>query len=359
MKKLLAILMASAMVLTVVGCGGGGNSSSTGSESTSTPEGGEEVKFSSAMVTDVGGVNDQSFNQSAWEGLQTAQKDMGIEVKYIESKQEAEYGPNLEILADEGHDLIWGVGFMLQSAVMDAAAKNPDTMYALVDSDFGADAPKNTIGVLFRAQEPSFLVGYIAGKVTETGKVGFVGGVKGEVIDQFEYGFRAGVAYAAKELGKEITVDVQYANSFGDSGLGKSIAQKMYAEGCDIVFHAAGNVGVGVIEAAKENDKWVIGVDQDQNHLAPDNVLTSAMKMVGKAMNIVIQDMIDGKDLGGQTLVFGIKEGCAGIAPTSEKNVPEDVLADTIVLEEKIVSEEIVPPYSEDTFNAFIESLAK
>ena len=158
MKKLLAILMASAMVLTVAGCGGGGNSSSTGSESSSTPEGGEEVKFSSAMVTDVGGVNDQSFNQSAWEGLQTAQKDMGIEAKYIESKQEAEYGPNLEILADEGHDLIWGVGFMLQSAVMDAAAKNPDTMYALVDSDFGADAPKNTIGVLFRAQEPSCLL---------------------------------------------------------------------------------------------------------------------------------------------------------------------------------------------------------
>ena len=358
MKKLLAILMASAMVLTVAGCGGGGNSSSS-SQPSSTSEGGEEAKLSVAMVTDVGGVNDQSFNQPAWEGLQTAKKDLGIEAKYIESKQEAEYGPNLEILSDEGHDLIWGVGFMLQSAAIDAASKNPDTMYALVDSDFGADAPKNTIGVLFRAQEPSFLVGYIAGKVTETGKVGFVGGVKGEVIDQFEYGYRAGVAYAAKELGKEITVDVQYANSFGDSGLGKSIAQKMYAEGCDIVFHAAGNVGVGVIEAAKENDKWVIGVDQDQNHLAPDNVLTSAMKTVGKAMNIVIQDLMDGKDLGGQTLVFGIKEGCAGVAPTSDKNVPEDVLTATKALEEKIVSEEIVPPYSEDTFNTFVESLAK
>ena len=358
MKKLLAILMASAMVLSVAGCGGNGGNSSSGSSSENTSSGGEEKAYSVAMVTDVGGVNDQSFNQSAWEGLQTARDEMGIEVKYIESKQEAEYGPNLEILSDEGHDLIWGVGFMLQSAVLDAATKNPDKMYALIDSDFGADAPKNTIGVLFRAQEPSFLVGYIAGKMTETGKVGFVGGVSSETIDQFEYGYRAGVAYAANELGKEITVDVQYANSFGDAGLGKSIAQKMYAEGCDIVFHAAGNVGTGVIEAAKENNKWVIGVDQDQSHLAPDNVLTSAMKTVGKAMNLVIKDLKDGKDLGGQTLVFGIKEGCAGVAPTSDKNVPEDVLTATKALEEKIISEEIVPPYNEETFNEFVSSLA-
>ena len=186
----------------------------------------------------------------------------------------------------------------------------------------------------------------------------FVGGVKGEVIDQFEFGYRAGVAYAAKELGKEIEVMVQYANSFGDEGLGKSIAKKMYTDGADIVFHAAGGVGNGVIEAAKEDGKYAIGVDRDQNYLAPDNVITSVMKLVGQAMYNVSLEIQNGNDIGGQTLAYGIKEGCAGIAPTSDKLVPAEILVATAKLEKKIVSEEIIPPANEESFTAYVATLA-
>lgn len=357
MKKILALSMAAMMVLAVAGCSNTTPSSST--PETSTPAESTApvaTEFKVAMVTDTGGINDQSFNQSAWEGLSKLQSDLGFKASYVESKQEADYTGNLDKLIDAENDLIWGVGFMMADAVLNAAKTNPTSNFAIVDNAY-EETPANLTGVVFRAQEPSFLVGYIAGKMTKTDKVGFVGGVKGEVIDQFEYGYRAGVAYAAKELGKEIEVMVQYANSFGDEGLGKSIAKKMYTDGADIVFHAAGGVGNGVIEAAKEEGKYVIGVDRDQNYLAPDNVITSAMKLVGQAMYNVSLEAQSGNEIGGKTLAYGIKEGCAGIAPTSDKLVPAEILAATTELEKKIVSDEIVPPANEESFNAYVESL--
>ncbi len=362
MKKLLTILLASVMALSVTACSStetpasstaseGGDTSSTAAEST--PEETTDAAFSATMVTDVGGVNDQSFNQSAWEGLQAAQANLGINVSYVESKQEADYGPNLDRLVDEGHNIIWGVGFMLEAAIADASLKNPNQLYALIDSVV-TDTPENTISVLFRPQEPSFLVGYIAGRTTETDRVGFIGGIAGETIGQFEYGFRAGVAHAAAELGKEITVDVQYADSFSDAAKGKSIALKMYSDGCDIIMHAAGNVGTGLIEAAVETDNWAIGVDRDQSYLAPDHVLTSAMKLVGNAMELVTTDVYNGENLGGQTVSYGIAEGAAGVAPTSDKNVAADVLEATKAIEQLIVDGTITPPDTQETLDAFI-----
>lgn len=343
MKRFFAGVLALSLVLSFTACG---TKAVSGSKS----------NFSVAMVTDVGGVNDQSFNQSAWEGLQKFKKDSGAKVSYLESKQESDYGPNLDKLVDQKNDLIWGIGFAMADAVKTAAKQNPEKKYAIVDNSYGKDTPKNLIGVVFKAQEPSFMVGYIAAKTTKTSKVGFVGGIKGEVIDQFEYGYRAGVAYAAKELGKDITVEVQYANSFTDAAAGKAITSSMYTKGCDIVFHAAGGVGIGVIEAAKEANKFAIGVDRDQAYLAPKNVLTSAMKLVGKAMTLVSKDVSDGKELGGTTQVFGIKEGCAGI-PDKNPNVSSDVLKATDKVKTSIVDGKIVVPYNKDTFDSYVKGL--
>lgn len=350
MKKFLSAVLAMSLMLSLAACTGGtDNSSSTADASNS--EG--EAKYSIAMVTDVGGVNDQSFNQSAWEGITEMVNAGKVDAQYLESTDEADYTPNLDRFADDDNvKLIWGIGYMMADAIADAANKNPDKMYAIVDSAYENGAP-NTIGVLFKAQEPSFLVGYIAGQMTETNKVGFVGGQKSATIDQFEYGFRAGVDYAAKELGKEITVEVQYANSFSDAAIGKGIALKMY-DTCDIVFHAAGNVGNGVIQAAVEKDKWVIGVDRDQNDLAPDNVLTSAVKRVGDAIQIVTEKVMNGEELGGTTQTFSTADGCVGIAPSSDKNVPAEILEKTKALEEKIISGEIEVPYDEESFNAYL-----
>lgn len=353
MKRILAVMLVLALMVSLAACGGAksaGDSSNSGSEGTA------EKSFSVGMVTDIGGINDQSFNQSAWEGLQQFSAEDGAVINYLESKQESDYGPNLDKLADQGNDLIWGIGFALADAVKTAANQNPDRNYAIVDFSYGDDTPANLVGVVFKAQEPSFLVGYIAAKSTKTNKVGFVGGIKGDVIDQFEYGYRAGVAYAAKELGKDIAVEVQYANSFTDAAQGKAIAASMFTKGCDIVFHAAGGVGIGVIEAAKEANKYAIGVDRDQAYLAPQNVLTSAMKLVGKAMVIVSREIKEGAALGGTTQVFGIKEGCAGI-PEENPNVAPDVLSATNSVQDLIVAEDIVVPYNEDTFNSFMNSL--
>lgn len=363
MKRILVVVLVLILVLSLVACGGtkgaGDNTASTTGAAENTAGAAETPAaktFSVAMVTDIGGVNDQSFNQSAWEGLQQFGKEDGAKVSYLESKQESDYGPNLDKLVDQNNDLIWGIGYAMADAVKTAATQNPDKKYAIVDFAYGNETPANLTGVVFKAQEPSFLVGYIAAKTTKTNKVGFVGGIKGDVIDQFEFGFRSGVAYAAKELGKDIAVDVQYANSFTDAAAGKAIAASMFTKGSDIVFHAAGGVGIGVIEAAKEANKFAIGVDRDQSYLAPNNVLTSAMKMVGKAMILVSKEEMGGKTLGGTTQVFGIKEGGAGI-PDKNPNVDPAVLTATDAVKVSIVDEKIVVPFNQDTFDKYIATL--
>jgi basic membrane protein A len=311
--------------------------------------------FKVAMVTDTGGVNDQSFNQSAWEGLQKLAKDYGTTVKYSESKQESDYATNLDKAADDGNNLIWGIGYAMADAVTNSAKQNPDISYAIVDNAYDK-TPSNVTGVVFRAQEPSFLVGYIAGKTTKTNKVGFVGGQTGVVIDQFEYGYKAGVAYAAKELKKTITVDAQYAESFSDSAKGKAIATTMYSNGCDVVFHAAGGVGVGVIAAAKEANKYVIGVDRDQAYLAPKNVLTSALKLVNQAVELVSKNASDGKEIGGKTFTYGLTENAVGI-PTDHTLMGDATYNAAIALEAKIKDKSITPPANKADFAKYQASL--
>ena len=253
--------LTAAMALSLTACGGAKTESTKGesakAESANTEGGTSEGKssFSIAMITDTGGINDQSFNQSAWEGLTELKNEKGVEVNYIESKQASDFVTNLERLGDSGANLLWGVGYACADAVLEAADSNPDIQYAIIDNAYD-DTPDNVTGVMFRAQEPSFMVGYVAGRMTETNKVGFVGGISSGLIDQFQYGYEAGVKYAAKELGKDIDISVQYAESFSDAAKGKAIATKMYSDGCDVIYHAAGGSGTGVIEAAKEADKW-------------------------------------------------------------------------------------------------------
>jgi basic membrane protein A len=152
-------------------------------------------KFKVAMVTDVGGVNDQSFNQSAWEGLKRAKKELGIQIAYKESRQDADYAPNMETFTDAEFDLIWGIGFLMGDAIKSTARINPDQKYAIIDFAYGPQTPKNVGCAVFQEEQPSFLVGYIAGKMTKTNKVGFVGGIKFPLIEKFDFGnlFRAAV----------------------------------------------------------------------------------------------------------------------------------------------------------------------
>ncbi|MDU7336786.1 MAG: BMP family ABC transporter substrate-binding protein [Clostridium sp.] len=360
MKKVLAILLAASMALSATACSSGSKPSSSTTPSAA-PSGAEtsstaKADFKVTMVTDTGGVNDQSFNQLSWEGLQRLKTDTGAEVSYTESKQDADYATNLDKAVDDNNNLIWGVGFAMGDAIKTAATANKDVQFAIVDNDYGKETPANVTAVVFRAQEPSFLVGYVAAKTTKTNKVGFVGGIKSDVIDQFEYGYKAGVAYGAKEMNKKIEVVAQYAESFSDSAKGKAIASKMFSGGCDIVFHAAGNVGTGVIEAAKESKKFAIGVDKDQAYLAPEYVLTSALKKVDKAVEEVSKEIKEGKKTGGTTISLGVKEDAAGI-PAEHKLMGEDTYKAAAALQDQIKEGKLVPPASEKDYNAFVKDM--
>ncbi len=332
----------------IAGCSSSDGDSDAGSAA-------ETSDITVEMVTDTGGINDQSFNQLAWAGMQQLEEENGWNVGYIESTQESDYQTNLDKCVDDGCDLIWGVGFAMADAVETCAAQNPDVQFAIIDNANSSGA-SNLTGVQFRAQEPSFLVGYIAGSFSSTGQVGFVGGISSDVIDQFEYGYKAGVAYANSVNGTEVEVQAQYAESFSDAAYGKSIAQAMFASGCDVVFHAAGGTGTGVIEAAQEAGLYAIGVDMDQSYLAPDNVISSALKRVDVAVVDVSNQIISGELEGGTDITLGLTEDSVGI-PEKHELVSDDIYNAAIELQESIANGDIVPPASEDECNEFIASL--
>ncbi len=367
MKKLVAGAVVSAMSVSMAACGASAPGTSTAqSQAESVKEAAEEVVSTAAeagavdssvkvaMITDTGGINDQSFNQSAWEGLSKLKEETGIEVNYIESKQASDFVNNFNTLIDDGNTLCWGIGFACYDGIKEAAEENPEIHFAIVDNA-NQDSLDNLTGVMFRAQEPSFMVGYIAAAVSETNKVGFVGGISSAIIDQFEWGYKAGVAYANKELGKNVEIDSQYAESFSDAAKGKSIANKMFTDGADVVYHAAGGTGQGVIEAAKEADKFAIGVDRDQNYLAPENVLTSALKNVDVAVKDLSAKFAAGEALA-KDVEYGLTEDAVGIS--EDHHLYSDEIYDAALeVGEKIKAGEIKAPANEEEYNDYVASL--
>ena len=353
MKKISLLMLSLVLVLSLCAC----SQEKPAGSSTDRP-------FKTVMVTDAGGISDQSFNQSAWEGLQELGQRTSAQVSYVEPKNVSEYYSVLDKLSDEDYNLIWGIGYAFSDAIESTAQKNPDQQYAIVDYSYGEDTLSNVTGVVFRAQESAFLVGYAAGRTTKTNKVGFIGGIKGDIISQFEYGYKAGVDYAAKELNKKIEVESQYAESFTDSAKGRAIANRMFNNKCDIVFHAAGGVGYGVFEEVKNHTgKFVIGVDRDQSYLAPNKTLTSALKHVGKAVKLITEEVMDGQTIGGETRAFGIEEGCVGI-PEDNKNMDPRVYEDTMALSKRVKmgiieleNGKIEIPYNLSMYKDFVQKI--
>jgi len=294
------------------------------------------------MVADVGGINDESFNQSAWEGLQKAQKELGVEVKVIESKQASEYIGNIETLADGGMDLIIGVGNTMVEDIKTQAENYPDLSFAIIDETYDT-IPKNITPILFKENEATFLAGLIAGKMTKTNKVGFIGGMENPIIYRFLYGYEYGV----DQSNDEADVQVQFAGTFADAAKGKSIANQMYSNGVDVILSAAGGTGVGAIESAKEQNKYAIGVDKDQSDLAPKNVLTSALKKVNVGVYDTVKEFKDGKLTGGEAKIYGLKEDGVGIPESTKNLVPQDVIDYVNTMADKVKNGEIKVPGTE------------
>lgn len=349
MKRLIALMATVALSATMlVGCG----SDKSGSE------GGDSSKseISIGLSTDEGGINDKSFNQSANDGVLRAKDEFGVEYTYLEAQKKEDYEPNLQSLIDNGADLTFAIGYQLSDAVKAAAKNNPEAKFALVDSVVESD---NVLSIVFKEEEGSFLVGVIAGLTTKTNKVGFIGGKDSEAIQKFEAGFAAGVAAvnpeAAKGLissdGTSTGATVKYADSFADTNKGYELAKSLYNEGCDVIYHAAGGVGVGLFQATQElrnegKDVWAIGVDMDQQVSLPeyaDVMLSSMMKRVDNATYDAAKSVVDGTFEGGNK-VLGIAEGGVGMSDSTSKNTDAKVIEKAKEFEEKIKKGEIKVP---------------
>ncbi|MBD7942639.1 MULTISPECIES: BMP family lipoprotein [Psychrobacillus] len=312
----------------------------------------EKVDFSLAMVTDVGGVDDKSFNQLAWEGIEAFGKEHGLKkgdggYDYLQSQSDADYINNITNLVRRDFDVVYGIGFLMEKPIGTIASQQPDAQLAIIDSI--VDAP-NVASVMFKEQEGSFLAGVAAALMSESKQIGFVGGMEIPVIERFEAGFLEGV----KAVDPSIKVDVQYTGKFDDAALGKTTANRMYSSGVDIIFHAAGGTGNGVFAEAKERktkdanaNVWVIGVDSDQYEegaVGDTNVtLTSMQKRVDVAVQNIAKEAMDGKFPGGKTVTYGLAEEGVQLAD-SRGAIPDDVLAKIDEYSKKIAAGEIVVP---------------
>ncbi|RKD27496.1 nucleoside-binding protein [Caminicella sporogenes DSM 14501] len=349
-KKVLALLLVAMLSLgALVGCG------APAKEQKEEPKNKEEQQasketFRVGFVTDTGGIDDRSFNQGTWEGIVKYAKEKGWEegkqYKYIQSNEEADYIPNLSAFGDEKYDLVIASGFLFKDAMKTVAPQYPDSKFALIDEV--VEQP-NVASIVFAEEQGSFLVGVAAAKATKTKKVGFIGGMDFPLIRKFHAGFVAGV----KAVDPSIEVVAQYAGDFGNPGLGQQIASTMYEQGVDVIYHAAGGTGNGVINEAKnrvENGQevWVIGVDKDQYEdgklsNGKSVVLTSMMKRVDVAAYNIIEATQKGEFPGGKVTKLTLAENGVGI-PEKNPNLSDDIIKTINEYKEKIIKGEIEVP---------------
>ena len=343
MNRYLPILaLCAAACILVAGCG------KPKTDETAQPSSAKHLRV--AMVTDVAGLTDRSFNETTWKGLQKAQKDMGVEIKAVESRAVADYETNLSLLARQGYDVVFAVGFAMYDPLNKVAAQFPKTKFAIIDTD----APKqpNCKGLVFRENEGSFLAGALAAMVSKTGTIGFVGGLDIPLIKKFEVGYHAG----AVTVNPKIKFIAGYAGSWEDPTKGKELALSQYERGADIVFTAAGKTGLGVIEAArtKGNGYYAIGTDADQDYIAPGRVLTSMMKGLDRVVYDVTADVNNGK-FKADNQSFGLKEDGVRLSPMTytKDKLPADALKRVEALKLKVVDGSIKVPSDEAALKAY------
>jgi basic membrane protein A and related proteins len=312
---LLALLLLVASCTVVTACGEDEPASSGGTASEGTPA---AKKIKVGLVTDIGGLNDRSFNQLANEGLERAKSELGVDTRVLISKANSDYVPNLSTLAQQKYDLVIGVGFLMAEAMDTVASKFPNTKFAIIDVDATGlkSKPTNVSGALFAEQEAGYLVGYMTGlylKDEGGGTAGSVGGQKIPPVDHYIAGYQKGV----KDADPDAKVVNAYSQKFDDPAPCKEIALDQIAKGAKVVFQVAGGCGLGALDAAKEKGVQGIGVDADQAYLG-DQIMTSALKKVDVAVYDEIKAVQDGSFKGGDNRLFDVKSGGVGIGKTNE-----------------------------------------
>jgi basic membrane protein A len=339
---LISLLLSLSLVIAACGGGGGGGG-----------QGGGGTEIRPALVLDVGGLGDQSFNDSAFAGLQRAKKEFDVETETLESSSPTDYVDNLTQLADSGYNPVFAVGFLMTDAVNEIAPQYPDTNFGIVDS---VVEPKNAASLVFREQEGSYLAGVVAGLMTQEDTeytnsddkvVGFLGGQESDLIAKFQAGYEAGV----ESVCPDCEVLVQYAGStpdaFNDPARGKEISLQQIGQGADIIYHASGATGAGLFEAATEKGIFAIGVDADQAKLFPEApILTSVVKRVDNAVFQTIQEAQEGNFPGGEIVEFGLADKGISLAPFGrfDGQVPQKVKSEVDKARQGIIAGDIKVP---------------
>jgi basic membrane protein A len=335
MKQLLLVGLAALALAVPFGC-------SPGKEA---PTGDKPLKV--GIVYDKGGLGDKSFNDSAARGIERAKAELGIEVVQIESKDVRDYESNLREVADKGCDLVIAVGINMQKACDTVAKEFTDTKFAIVDAV--VEQP-NTRSLLFKEEEGSYLVGYLAGLMTKTNKIGFVGGQEIPLIKKFEYGYLAGATAANPSV---VVLPSKYTGDWDNIDTGKANASVLYGSGADIVYHAAGRAGLGVIREAAQRKKYAIGVDSDQDGVEPGYVLTSMIKRVDNAVFQTISDLANDNFTSG-AVTYDLAAGGVGYSDLTHTReaIGEENVAKLEAVKQHIIDGAIKVPASQEEWEA-------
>ncbi len=298
------------------------------------------------LVFDVGGRGDKSFNDAAYLGVSRAERELGVEASYLEPANTEDREAALRLFAARGFDLVIGVGFIFSSDIDEVARSYPRVRFAGVDYAPGPRGiPENVAALAFREEEGSFLVGALAGLLSKTKHVGFVGGMSGPLIRKFEAGYAAGVAAACSSCSIHAAYAGTTPDAFRDPAKGKALAVAQIAGGADVVYHAAGATGHGVFEAAKEARVLAIGVDADQYDEMPGTVVTSMIKRADIAVFDTVREIVEGRFSGGMK-VFGLAED--GVDYVREgphaEGIPSEVKAKVEGLRAEVIAGRIKAP---------------
>jgi len=344
-KRLLSLLAISAITVTLfAGCG---SSSKTG-DTSKAGDTAKTEKIKVGMVTDSGTIDDKSFNQGTWEGLEKTKADLGTETKYLKpnGQTEADYLKEIGNLYDSGFKFIATPGFNFETAIFKAQDKYKDAHFVLIDgapNDGAQPKPTqkigdNTVSILFAEHQSGFIAGVATAVQLKEGELGFIGGMEIPAVQKFNWGFQQGVAYANEKLGTKMSLkkeNVIYQGTFSEVAAGQQLAAQMYDRGVKAIFCAAGGVGSGAITEAKNRAKsgkpvWVVGVDKDQYQegVGADGksiVLTSAIKKVEAASYSMVKALKEGTFPGGKQLVFDVTKDAVGI-PEKNPNLTDDTM---------------------------------
>jgi len=298
------------------------------------------------MITDVGGIDDASFNATSWLGVERAIEELGVQGQYLESQQQTDYARNITEFLQQDYDLIITVGFLLGEDTATFAQENPDVPFAIVD--FAYDPPiDNVLGLTFATDEAAFLAGYLAAGMTETGTVGTFGGLEIPTVTIFMQAYAQGVAHYNEVHGTDVQVlGVDFfVGNFESTDDGRRAGESLMDEGADIIMPVAGPVGLGTAAVVQERGGMLVGVDTDWTVSAPeyeDIVLTSVLKKMDVAVFDAIQAVIDGTFEGG-TYVGTLENDGVGLAPfqTFEDQVPQDLKDELAELQQQVLAGEV------------------